>query len=129
MNFPSRTIAVLLLLAVSASASLLDGTVWEVQAVPTSQTAAKGVERFDDVLTFSRGKLVSTQLKRFGIHGVVYSAEGSENFLNWKTTPMDRDRNKAQWDGVIKTDSIKGNLQWTTREGRVLYFFINGTKR
>ncbi len=113
----------------SASAELLDGSSWSVQVKPTRQTAAKGVERFEDVLTFSRGRLTSRELKRSGIGAVDYSAKGSKDFLNWETAPVLRERNKAEWGGVIKEENIKGTLKWVTRDGRVLYYYLNGEKR
>ncbi len=112
----------------SASAELLDGSSWSVQVIPTRPTAAKGVERFEDVLTFSRGRLSSRELRRKGIGPVSYSAKGTPDFLNWETPPVLRKRSKAQWDGVTKDGDLKGNLEWVTRDGRVLYFYLRGTK-
>ena len=113
----------------TASAGLLDGTAWEVQAVPTRQTAAKGAESFGDVLTFSRGRVSSRELRRSGIGLVSYTAQGTKDFLNWETAPILRARNSAQWEGVIKEQDITGTLKWVTRDGRELYYFINGQKR
>jgi hypothetical protein len=116
----------------NASAGLLDGTEWQVQMVPTSETANKeapDAKRFDDVLTFARGQLVSKELKGKKVGAVPYSATGNPNFYNWQTPPIVRGKNKVQWDGVIKGTTLKGNLKWTTRDGRVLYFFVNGEKR
>ena len=118
-----------LLMTAHASAGLLDGTAWKVQAVPTRQTAEKSAKPFEDVLTFSRGRLTSRELKRSGIGAVDYSATGTKDFLNWETAPVLRARNKAQWDGVIKEENIKGTLKWVTRDGRVLYYYLNGKKR
>ena len=113
----------------TAAAGLLDGTAREVQAVPTRQTAAKGAESLEDVLTFSRGRVSSRELKRSGIGPVPYTAQGTKDFLNWETAPILRARNKAQWEGVIKEQDITGTLKWITRDGRELYYFINGQKR
>ncbi|MEO5721794.1 MAG: hypothetical protein ABIR71_10030 [Chthoniobacterales bacterium] len=116
----------------TASAGLLDGTEWQVQVVPTKETANKEApeaRRFDDVLTFAKGKLVSQELKGKKVGAVRYSATGNPDFYNWTTAPVLRGKNKAQWDGVIKGATLKGNLKWTTRDGRVLYFFVNGKKR
>ncbi len=128
-NLSSRILAALLFMPASASAGLLDGTAWEVQVKPTRQTAAKGAKPFEDVLTFSRGRLTSRELKRSGIGAVDYSAKGSKDFLNWETAPVLRERNKAEWGGVIKEENIKGTLKWVTRDGRVLYYYLNGEKR
>ena len=125
---PLILVASLLMIA-TASAGLLDGTAWEVQAVPTRQTAAKGAESFEDVLTFSRGRVFSRELRRLGIGPVPYTAEGTKDFLNWETAPILRPRSKAQWEGVIKEQDITGTLKWITRDGRELYYFINGQKR
>lgn len=116
------------LVAADASAGLLDGTSWKVQVVPTTKTANKDVPRFEDVLTFARGRLLSRELKRRGIRAVSYQAKGTPDFYNWETTPIVRSRPAVQWDGVIKDQDIKGNLKWVTKDGRVLYFFINGKK-
>lgn len=128
-NLSSRILAALLFMTASASAGLLDGTAWEVQVTPTRQTAAKGAKPFEDVLTFSRGRLTSRELKRSGIGAVDYSAKGTKDFLNWETAPVLRERNKAEWGGVIKEENIKGTLKWVTRDGRVLYYYLNGEKR
>lgn len=104
-NLSSRILAALLFMTASASAGLLDGTAWEVQMKPTLQTAAKGAKPFEDVLTFSRCRLTSRELKRSGIGAVDYSAKGSKDFLNWETAPVLRERNKAEWDGVIKEET------------------------
>lgn len=116
------------LVAANASGGLLDGTAWKVQVVPTTKTADKDVPRFEDVLTFARGRLLSRELKHRGIGAVTYQAKGTPDFYNWETVPIVRGRPVAQWDGVIKDQDIKGNLKWVTKDGRVLYFFINGKK-
>ncbi len=122
-------LTVVLLLPASAAEKLLNGTSWTVQAVPTVGTAEKGAKRFDDVLTFSGGKLTSKELQRAGIGPVAYTATGTKDFLNWETVPVLKANGKAQWDGVIKEQDIKGNLKWVTKSGEVRYYFLNGKKR
>jgi len=129
INQTFKILAVSLLLTVGASARLLDDTVWTVDAVPTQQTAAKEVKQFEDVLTFSGGFVYSREMKRAGIGPVAFTADGTKDFLNWKTTPILREKNKAQWDGVVKDNNIKGNLTWVTRSGQLRYYYINGRKR
>jgi len=129
MKHTLNMLAAALLLTAGASAGPLDGTAWTVKAVPTRQTAAKDVERFEDELTFAGGFLSSRELKRAGIEAVAFTADGTRDFLNWKTTPVLREKNKAQWDGVVMGKNIKGNLKWVTRSGQVRYYYINGQKR
>ncbi|MBA3607775.1 MAG: hypothetical protein H0W43_04590 [Chthoniobacterales bacterium] len=112
-----------------AAEGLLDGTAWTVQAVPTVETSNKGAKRFDDVLTFAGGKVSSQELQRSGIGPVAYTATGTKDFMNWETVPVLQAKGKAQWDGVIKEQDIKGNLKWVTSSGEVRYYFINGKKR
>lgn len=129
MTHTLKILAAFLLLTAGASAGPLDGTAWTVKAVPTRQTAAKEAEQFKDVLTFSGGFVSSRELKRIGIEPVAFTAEGTRDFLNWKTTPVLREKNKAQWDGVVSGKNIKGNLKWVTRNGQVRYYYIDGRKR
>ncbi len=116
-------------LTTNASAGLLDGTQWKVEVVPTRQTADKDAQRFEDVLSFSRDRLASKELKQRGLGPVRYQATGTPAFYNWETAPVLRGKNKAQWDGVVKGETIKGNLRWVTKDGRTLYYYVNGTKR
>ncbi len=118
-----------LFVAANLSAGLLDGTSWQIQAVPTVSTQAKSAQRFDDVLTFADGKLTSKKLQASGIGPVAYSADGTKNFLNWKTSPFLRKKNKAEWGGVIKGTNITGNLKWVIRDGREFFFSINGKRK
>jgi len=129
MTHTLKILAAFLLMTAGASAGRLDGTAWTVKAVPTRQTAAKEAEQFKDVLTFSGGFVSSRELKRIGIEPVAFTAEGTRDFLNWKTTPVLREKNKAQWDGVVNGKNIKGNLKWVTRNGQVRYYYIDGRKR
>lgn len=117
------------LITASAFAGVLDGTAWELDVVPTRQTAAKGAKGFDDVLTFSRGRVVSKELKRSGIPAVAYTAHGANGFYNWETAPVLRTQNKAEWGGVINGRNIDGTLKWVTRDGRALYYTIKGRRR
>lgn len=123
------TLLAWLLMIAHVSAGLLDGTEWKVQVVPTRQTANKDAKRFEDVLTFERGRLTSRELKGKGVRAVRYEATGNPDFYNWETAPVVRGKKRAQWDGVIKEQDITGNLKWVTGDGRVLYYFINGKKR
>ncbi len=118
-----------LFLVANVSAGLLDGTSWQIQAVPTVNTQEKRAQRFDDILTFADGKLTSKKLQASGIGPVAYSAEGTKDFLNWKTSPVLRKMNKAEWGGVIKETNITGNLKWVTGDGRQLFFSINGKRK
>ncbi len=116
-------------LSTNASAGLLDGTRWNVQVVPTRQTANKDAQRFEDVLSFARDRLTSKELKQRGLGPVRYQATGTPAFYNWETAPVLRGKNKAHWEGVVKGQNIKGNLKWVTRDGRTLYYYVNGKKR
>lgn len=107
----------------------LDGTAWKVQVVPTSETAEKGIESFEDLLTFANGRLTSRELSGKGIEPAEYSADGTKDFLNWKSVPLARERNAAQWTGTIREKEMKGTLEWLTADGRKLYFFINGERQ
>jgi hypothetical protein len=124
----TQPLLVLLLTAASSAAGLLDGTVWNVQAVPTINTEEKGVARFDDVLTFSQGRMSSKKLQAQGIGPVLYSAHGTYDFMNWETAPILREKRTAEWDGVTKEGNLTGNLKWVNDRGRVLYFFISGQR-
>lgn len=124
-----QLLALSLLLTATAAAGALDGTAWTVQAVPTVETANKGAKRFNDVLTFAGGKVTSKELQRFGIGAFAYTATGTKDFANWETAPVLKAKGKAQWDGVIKEQDIKGNLKWVTKSGETRYYFINGKKR
>lgn len=121
--------AAFFLIAASAIAGVLDGSTWDLDVVPTRQTAAKGAKPFEDVLTFSRERAVSKELKRSGIRPVPYTAHGADGFYNWKTAPMVRKTNKAEWGGVINGKNINGSLKWVTRDGRELYYTIKGRRR
>ena len=127
LHLANRIAAILLLLTASASAGLLDGTVWEISVIPSRQTSSRGVKQFDDVLTFARGKAASARLQEVG--AVRYSAKGGNGFYNWETAPVLRETNTAEWTGVINGGNIDGNLKWVTRDGRVRYFTIKGRKR
>lgn len=122
-------LAAFFLLAATACAGLLDRTVWEVELVPTRQTSAKGAKIMEDVLTFSRGQLTSEALQRAGIGAVDYSASGAKGFFNWKTTPILKTKDTAEWAGVINGRNIDGNFKWINAKGRVLYYTIKGHKR
>lgn len=122
-------LTLLLIASTRAGSGLIDGTTWTVQTIPTVETAEKGAERFDDLLTFSGGKLSSRELGRSGIGPVSYTAEGTKDFLNWRTAPMLRGKKKAEWDGTIKEKTIKGTLKWVTEDGRTRYYFINGSRK
>ncbi len=129
IHFSLAILAGLLLASTKAADAPLEGTSWTVQAVPTVETSNKGAKRFDDVLTFSGGKLSSKELQRFEIGPVAYTATGTTDFLNWETAPVLQAKGKAQWDGVVKEQDITGNLKWVTSSGEVRYYFINGKKR
>lgn len=129
IHFSLAILAGLLLVSAKAADAPLEGTSWTVQAVPTVETSNKGAKRFDDVLTFSGGKLSSKELQRSGIGPVAYTATGTKDFFNWETAPVLQAKGKAQWDGVIKEQDITGNLKWVTKSGEVRYYFINGKKR
>jgi hypothetical protein len=129
LHLCQRISAVLLLLAATAGAGLLDGTAWDLDLVPTRQTAAKGAKPYEDVLTFAHGHAISNESKRAGLSAVRYSATGANGFYNWETAPVLRERHKAQWGGVINGRNISGTLKRVTREGRELYYNFQGRKR
>lgn len=124
-----RLFLALFLLTASARAGVLHGTAWSVDVTPTRQTSAQGVKPFEDVLTFSRGRVVSANLQRFGIGAVGYSAHGGNGFYNWETVPILKKTRAANWGGVINGRNIDGNLKWVTSKGRVLYFTIKGRRK
>lgn len=125
------TLAMLLLLPALSRANneLLDGSKWKAQLVPTTETEEKGAERFEDLLTFERGRLSSRELGRQGIGPVEFTAEGTSDFLNWKTAPMLREKNAAQWSGTVREGKLEGTLEWRTAGGKTLYFFLHGDRQ
>jgi hypothetical protein len=119
---------VLLIIAVSCRAGVLDGTKLKVEVVPDKATADKGEKEFADELIFADGKFTSTALLPKGFKPSKYNAEVETNEAEFEAEQVSETDDVVSWLGEIRGTNAVGRLKWKREDGSYLSYEFSGTK-
>ena len=128
-TIPLFCVMSLLMLVGSALADPFEATKWKVKVVPDEDSRSAGAKEFDEVL-ICKGSLFSAQtMEKNGFKPVQYE-DDTRRFgpATFKAEPESEKEGKAKWTGLITATTIKGELVWTKKDGKVLTYAYTGER-
>jgi hypothetical protein len=98
---------------------------WKITATPDG---ADG-KAFDDVLNFNGGKLTSTQMQKNGFKTTAYDDDTRGRTTATFTAEAKSDKGGTmKWNGTITGPEIRGDLEWTKPDGKVIHYSYTGER-
>jgi hypothetical protein len=119
---------VLLDIAVTCYAGVLDGTKLKVKVEPDKPAAEKGEKGFEDELIFADGTFTSKALLTKGFKPSKYNGEVEPNEAEFEVEQVGETNNVVNWLGEIRGTNAVGRLKWKREDGSNLSYEFNGTK-
>lgn len=106
----------------NASADSLDGKSFSVQI----KEHGKDSEPTADTLTFEGGNFMSSDCEQYGFTPAAYESKKKGGATLFKSTLMSETEGKAEWEGAVKGDKIRGTFIWT-KEGQdpIVYTYLS----
>lgn len=106
---------------IKSAKEILGGTTWDINL--TQMTPDKKKDKFNDILTFSEGRISSEKLSNedFGATNFTVRIKG-EDIIIWETmqTSADKEKGVAFWRGEIRKEGVmRGVLSWHIKENKV----------
>jgi hypothetical protein len=107
-----------------------EGTRWKVTVTPDSDAANAGEKEFTDVLVFKGGKFIAEACLKYGFEPVEYHEEMSPGGFTASFTaePKSEKEGTAKWRGTISAGDMRGEMNWTKKDGTVLNYTFAGEK-
>ncbi len=110
----------------AAADGALDGKTFSVK-VYEHHKDGKGT---DDELIFKDGTFISTDCVQYGFEPAQYLAKSKGDNVLFKSTLTSEKEGKAEWEGKVTGEKIKGHFIWT-KEGQdpIIYRYEGSLKK
>ena len=126
---PLTMLACLIFLAASARPDPFSDTRYKVTVTPDDEAARAGEKAFEDTLIFKGGTFVATQCEKHGFGPVQFQDDTRRGGVgSFTAEPVSEKEGKAKWTGTVTGASIRGEMQWTKKDGTVLNYTYTGEK-
>src|SRR5258706_10981608 len=124
--------AILVHVAMGDGPKSLDGTKWQIKAIPDKATADKGGKEIDDEWAFADGKFTSAAMTREGFKPATYRLEtepGEFEFEIEQNKAVRATNDVVIWTATIKGTNATGGLQWKKKVNGDFIYDVVGTKK
>jgi hypothetical protein len=121
--------AVVLLGLAMTMADPFESTKWKVTVTPDADTANSGQKPFEEMFYFKGGMFSTKTGEKKGFKPVQYD-DNTVRFgpATFTAEPQSEQEGKAKWTGVVAANTIKGELVWTKKDGKVLSYSYTGER-
>lgn len=106
----------------AAADDSLDGKSFSVQITEHGKSG----DPTADTLTFEGGNFMSSDCEQYGFTPAAYETKTKGGATLFKSTLMSEKEGKAEWEGAVKGDKIRGTFIWT-KEGQdpIVYTYLS----
>ena len=110
------------------SQALLDGTRWNIKAIPADKTAKEGVTTFEETLVFNNRQLSlgKTDTNTFG--AADYKMAVKNGRQEFSATLKSDSEGTAKYSGWVANDRVKGTVEWKHKDGKTVKYEFEGPK-
>jgi len=112
------------------SLSQLDGTKWNITAMPTAEALKKGESNFQDTMIFANSRLSLEKSEMSGFPASQYTTKLSKDRQTFSAVLKSPKEGTAQYDGWLNRDRdrISGTIAWTRANGEKITYTFDGNK-
>lgn len=132
-NVAAVTLFVVMMTAPAALGLLrqpFEGTKWKVTVTPDEEAIVAGEKEFEDVLVFKDNKFVSQACAPKGFKPVEYKENMAPGGITATFTaePVSEKEGKSKWHGTKTGHEMRGEMNWTRKDGTVLNYTFKGER-